>query len=531
MLTVFTSSGSIPLRVDDYYIKELESGLDELVFSISIWDDEYKYIQEETSIREQSDGQVCDYLIKAIDGGVNTAQIKAQIDLDEWRETLTVNYKSESATLTEIVSAVAPDGWTVTDTSGFTYRRTIALEAATPFDVLEQCRSTFKDCTFRFDNINKSITIINALGGQNLGAYATRELNLKGCEYKGKSTDFATRLYAYGKDGLSFASINDGKPYVDNNTYSNRVVCAYMSDERFTVAENLLADATAKLAEMAVPSRSFDCDVVDLAAIDPGRFGHLSFPLFSIVGLIDETRSSVKIDHRVVGRWRYPYLPQKNRVMLSTVAPRIQAQVSQVVNSVSNVNSEWAQKTAAALGATVANITSAAVGASGGSVRLVDTSGNGTPDTLYIANSVTPSAATVVWKFDTSGWSVSTSGYSGTFVPAVSFLSGATLDATVLNIVNLPALGTFGGCVRLVDTDNDGAPDALYVADNATPSSAVSIWKLDSSGWSYSSTGYSGTFSPVMTFDGKLRLENLTFQGYVVTRALDGVLHADNLDT
>ena len=79
MLTLYTPDGAIPLRVSDYYIKELASGLNELCFTISIWDDAFQLIQEESSIREESDGiTACNYLVKAIDSGKNTANIKAQ---------------------------------------------------------------------------------------------------------------------------------------------------------------------------------------------------------------------------------------------------------------------------------------------------------------------------------------------------------------------------------------------------------------------------------------------------------------------
>ena len=242
MLTLITQSGSIPLKVDDYYIRELASGLDELCFSISVWDDDYTLIQEESSIKEESDGSACFYLVKAIDGGKDTATIKCQIDLDEWKSTMVVGYDSGSNTFPAIVNAVKPTGWTVVNNSGIVSARTIRLDAATPMDVLEQCRSTYTGATYRFDNVNKVVTLLNMNNGQNLGAFVTRDLNLKENDYKGKSTNFATRLYAYGKDGLSFASINGGKPYVDDNTYTNRVICAYWKDERYTVAQNLLPD-------------------------------------------------------------------------------------------------------------------------------------------------------------------------------------------------------------------------------------------------------------------------------------------------
>ena len=433
MLTLLTPSGSVPLKVDDYYIRQLASGLDELNFSISVWDEDYPLIQEESSIKEESDGQACAYLVKAIDAGKNIANVKCQIDLDEWKSVMTVGYDSGSNTLPAIVNAVKPTGWTVVNNSGMTGARTIKLDAATPYDVLEQCRSTFSGATFRFDNIAKKITLVNMNAGQNLGAFVTRDLNLKEDNYKGKSTTFATRLYAYGKDGMSFASINGGKPYVDNFTYSSRVICAYWRDERYTVAQNLLADAQAKLAEMAVPQRSFDCSVVDLAKTNPAKYSELDFVLFSFVGLIDQTRSGTKINHQVVERWLYPYYPEKNKVVLSTVAPRIQSQVTQIINSITNTNSEWNQQQSAFYNA----LTAAILGANGGSVRLLDTNDDGEPDTLYIADDPDPSRARYVWRFNYQGWGASQNGYNGPFVLGATFENGGTINAENLIVSNI----------------------------------------------------------------------------------------------
>ena len=436
MLTVYTAAGAVPLQIDDYYIKELASGLDELIFSMSIWTPEYQQIQEETSIREESDDGAALYLVKAIDGGSDRAQIKCQLDLDDWRSVMVMDYKSESAKVGDIVASVAPTGWEVADDSGLTYRRTITLDAATPMDVLEQCRSTFPEVTFRFDTIGKTVTIVNMDTGENLGAFATRELNLKRNDYKGKSTNFATRLYAYGKDGLSFASINGGKPYVENHSYSSRVICAPVwIDERYTVAENLLRDAQARLDTLAVPQRSFDCDVVDLAATDPERFSFLSFPLFSVAALIDDTRSAGKIDHKIVERWRYPYAPETNKVVFSTVAPRIQSQVTQVIRSITNVNSDWNQQLSAAM----LGLTAAILGAKGGSVRLLDTDSDGEPDTLYIADDPDPDKALKVWRFNYEGLAASQNGYNGPFVMGMTFQDGGTIFANVLKVLNIDA--------------------------------------------------------------------------------------------
>lgn len=444
MLTLYTNGEAVPLHIDDYCVRELASGLDELVFTLSIWDEEYLLIQEEASIQEQSDGTSAFYLVKAIDGGKDDATVKCQIDLDEWKSTFSLSYDSGSHKVVDIVNAVKPTGWSVIDNSGIDYRRTIKLDGVTPFDVLDKCRSTFNGITFRFDNVEKIVTIVNMTTGQNLGAFATRDLNLTKNEYKGKSTGFATRLYAYGKDGLSFAGINGGKPYVENHSYSDRVICQYWTDERYTVAANLLADAQAKIDAMAVPTRSFDCDVVDLAKTNPEKYSELDFVLFSVIGLVDQTRSNTKIDHTIVERWRYPYHPDQNKVVLSTVAPRIQSQVTQVIQSITNVNSEWNQQQAAFYDA----LTAAILGAKGGSVRLLDTDGDGEPDTLYIADSTDPSMATKVWRFNYQGWAASTNGYNGPFTLGATFTDGGTIYANVLKVLNINANNITSGTIN-----------------------------------------------------------------------------------
>lgn len=482
MLTLYTNSGGIPLRCDDYYIRQLASGLDELIFTVSIWDEDYPVIQEEASVREESSGIApMLYLVKAIDGGANNATIKCQIDLDEWKSVMSLGYNSGSKSCYEIVNAVKPTGWSVINHSGITYKRTIALDSATPFDVLEACRSTFNNITFRFDNLNRTVEIVNMANGQNLGAFVTRDLNLTANNYKGKSANLVTRLYARGKDGLTFADINGGKDYVENKTYSSRTICAYWEDNRYTVKANLLLDAQAKLDAMAVPQRSFDLSVVDLAAVDPVTYSELAFTLFSVVSLIDQTRASGKVDHTVVERWIYPYHPDKNKVTLSTAAPRIQSQVVQVIQSITNTNSAWNQEQRAYYDA----LSAAILGANGGAVRILDTNGDGVPDELYVADDPDPSLAVHVWRFNYQGWAGSTNGYAGPFSLGATFENGGTMYSNVFEVKNINADNITAGTINAdninVTNINGQNVKAGTVGSTQLGSSSVTEAKIDTS--------------------------------------------------
>lgn len=56
-------------------------------------------------------------------------------------------------------------------------------------------------------------------------------------------------------------------------------------------------------------------------------------------------------------------------------------------------------------------------------------------------------------------------------------------------------LGASGGAVRLLDTNNDGMPDTLYIADDPDPTKARNVWRFNHEGWGASESGYNGPFS------------------------------------
>lgn len=92
-------------------------------------------------------------------------------------------------------------------------------------------------------------------------------------------------------------------------------------------------------------------------------------------------------------------------------------------------------------------LTATILGASGGAVRLLDTNGDGMPDTLYIADDPDPTKARKVWRFNYEGWGASENGYNGPFTMGATledgfianFIKTGTLDAELVNIVNLIA--------------------------------------------------------------------------------------------
>lgn len=476
MLTLYSGGKGYPIQNDDYYIREIPGGLNEVIFNISIWDELYPLLTEEANIRE-GEGQL--YLIKQIDGGAQAAKVVCQLDLDEWRSEMLLNYTNGSATVNQTISGILPNGWTIQDRALLNIRRTVEGNY-TPFEVVQACQETY-GVQVQFDNKTKAITLFFAENEKPLGAFATRDLNLKEINYKGKSTNFATRLYAYGKDGLSFASINDGKPYVDDNTYSSRVICAYWKDERYEVAENLLEDAKKNLASMAVPQRSYDCNVIDLAATNPEMYGFQDFSMFSVITLIDDSKNA-RINHQVVERWNYPYYPEKNKVILSTVVPKIQSQIVQVQQQINNPNSNFQQIQQSKID----NATNWLTNADGYVIAVKDD--NGTWKEILFLD--TPSAETAknVLRINTNGIGFSTNGVNGPYRNAwtidgslvADFITTGTLNAALAKIINIDATNINTGTLN-ADLIKAGAIQSVNGVTNINMETGVQRFRQQSS--------------------------------------------------
>lgn len=479
MLKLLSDSNAV-LNVDDFYIKEQASGLDELIFNMSIYDENYPHVLEEAVIEYEQP-----YLVKAIDAGADTAKVKCQLDLDALKATLTVGYSNGSNTLYGTVSGVLPDGWTFLDNSGSTISRTIEGNY-TPLEVIQACVDTY-GVVFRFDVKNKIVRAYTLTDFQPIGSFASRELNLTEVNFKGKSTDFYTRLYAYGKDGLSFADINNGLPYVDYNEYSDKVICAYWKDDRYTVAENLLAVAQEAVKTGGTPQRSYECSVYDLAATNPEMYSWQDFSLFSVVKLIDDIKG-ISLNYQVVERQVYPYYPEKNVVTLSSTTPKIQNTVKDIQVELENPNSNFRQSMQNLINSLAASIT----GEDGGNLRFTFNT-EGQPNGIMIMDIADESTAQKILWLNLSGILYSSNGTNGPFDAVWSFEEGGFIadwivaGTMIANIIH-------GGTLTLGGSGNgNGICRVLNAAGNE-------VARLDVNGL---------TSNAVTITGGKLNIENV----------------------
>lgn len=504
MLKILNGTQAFPLNTDDFCIRRMYSGLDELEFTLSAHDEHYPDIYEEALVEYEQP-----YLVKAIDRGGDDVTVKCQLDLDELKSDMHIGYTNGSATVYDTIAGILPSGWAVVDRAYFTFRRTIESEAATPLDVIQACADVYS-VTFRFHPNTRQVEIIDPKSYVPRGAFVTQELNLKEINYKGKSSGFATRLYAYGKDGLTFASINDGRPYVDDHTYSDKVISAYWSDDRYEVKESLLEDAKSRLKQMAVPERSYECSVVDLASTNPELYKFQDFSLFEVITLIDD-RQKVTINHQVVEYEEYPAQPERNVVTLSSVAPKIQNAVKQLKDTIENPGSEFNGR----LQNAIQNATEWITGSNGGYL-IIHQDENGRPYEMLIMDTPDIATAQDVWRWNRGGLGHSSHGYDGPYDTAM------TQDGQI--VADMITAGTLQGIQIIADRGKIGGWDinnrALY-KDYTVGSTVYRVYiqsPQSATDWAFScqiSTDNGETFTPTFyaRADGKVYAGNITITG------------------
>ena len=487
MLTISNNGEQIPLNFDDYYIQEIYGGKDAAGFTLPLDHPDYQYLFEETPLIDTETKQR--YLIKAIDEGQTTVNIKAELDLDELSRDMFLNYTNGSDTVVNTISKALPDGWAVQDHAYFNQRRTIELEAATPLDVIDACPDIY-NVVFRFDNNARVIHIYNPDSEEISGVFLTDELNLKSVNFKGKSSGFATRLYAKGKDSLTFADINGGKDYVEDFSYSDKVISVYWKDERYTIAENLLADAKKRLKSMAVPQQSYTCGVMDLARARENQEGKndniysfLEFKLYQNVVLLDRRRNR-RITHTVAGIKRYPKYPEKNEVTLSTVAPSIQNSVKSIQTQMEKPTSTFNQIRQAGLETAGEMIT----GQLGGNYIVTMNPETQKPNGWAIMDTDNTETAMNVWRATLGGIGHSSNGFNGT--PNIAFTMDGKINASMIltgelwaNLIKTGKIQSHTGAVYFDLDANNGKGELASSVLKGVDDGVTTTAKIGSGSW------------------------------------------------
>ena len=463
-----------PLEVDpdSYVITHKASGLDLLSFDLPVNHEHLPHLGEE--IRVEAEGNL--YVIKSLDDSGDGVSVDCELDLDAWKMEIRKTFTTESGegdtktdtpiTLAQVLEQITPTGWGCS-TSGLNSSQTASfkLENVTNYDILSKAMKEYDDVGYRFDTKLKTLSVFSTNDKEPSAVYVTDELNLESLKFSGDSTDLVTRLYAYGKDGLTMAGASGGSDgqtynleYVEDTSYTKQIICGVMKDTSIEDANELKAAAEKKLKELAYPKRSYQCSVVDLAKLNP-EYSFLTFQMYQVVTLIDRTRNTT-VNHQVVEYKEYPLKPEKNVVTLSTTAPRIETSIGNIQNSIQ----EQQDYTNNELQNAIQHATDLITGVDGGVIKIRFQ--NGKPAELLILQEDSDDwTNTPMWRWNVQGLGYSDKGIEGPFETAIT--NDGYINAQRIFAGSLSASQITGGILKSISKTDD-IPNLIFDLDNGT---------------------------------------------------------------
>ena len=113
--------------------------------------------------------------------------------------------------------------------------------------------------------------------------------------------------------------MNDGKNYLENYQYTNKVKTYIWKDESYTDAAAMKEDAEARLKDLSKPEVSYSADIIDLAKQRAG-YDDFSFSLGDTITLIDAA-TGIREKQRIIKLTQYPQDHTKDECELANKLP------------------------------------------------------------------------------------------------------------------------------------------------------------------------------------------------------------------
>ena len=299
----------------DIMVTSEVNGADTLEFKLPFRDSKRPHLDNEKQVQIVNDVYRIRTLTddKGADGKVVTSVYAeaAFYDLAFSVEKATVNFNADTA---EAPMAYALEGtdWSVGNVTVRT-KRTWQSTEKNALSILRQVQNIHGGDLI-FDCANHLVHLL-AFGGTDSGVLFAYRKNMKSIQRVVDTRSLVTRLYAYGKDGMTFASINGGKEYVESYAYTDEVRTSTLDCSSFTNPYQMLEFAEMRLADYAKPRISYVLSAMDLSVLT--GYEHETWDLGDIV-TVDDRDLNLSVKTRIVRRQYNLQEPWNTVLELST---------------------------------------------------------------------------------------------------------------------------------------------------------------------------------------------------------------------
>ena len=330
-------------NVFDLKITKEIGGMEELTFFVPVNSPEAKMLQLEGYIVPEGE-QI--FVIRELNVHGKDIEVYCMLAIENLYGYCWSEIAIQSINLVEAFEHVLKHtGWKfVSRTSTPARMRDIYIQNQTVWEALKVlCEVYFVEMTV--DTHTHTITVYDSVGKDN-GVFFISDLNLINFRKDTNTHKLITRLIPIGKDGLTITSVNDGKDYIDNNTYSNKLLYGLWMQSAYTNPTQLKEDATQWLAEYAKPYITYNVDIIDLYRRNGNQL--FNFTIGDSVTIFDKVTEE-KVSQRVVKMEIYPHDATKNNIELSNKSKTF-SDYFQMIQLMQNMANHFIQTNGSATG-------------------------------------------------------------------------------------------------------------------------------------------------------------------------------------
>ena len=282
-------------------------GIGELTFSVP---STYKHLELEGYIQVENDHE---YVIKEIVTHGTNRDVVCMLNIEEILGMAWSKFISRDNTLMKCAELVlSGTRWRAIDNSSCNVKRNLYGTVTNSYNLL-QMMCTVYNVEFIFDTYNKTVTFVDKVG-KDAGVYFINDINLKQLNVDTHTHKYITRVIPIGKNGLTIESVNDGKNYLENKTYSNKNIYGIWQSDKHDDPSALKADAKRFLDEMAIPYETYEVVVDDLYALK--GYDEFKYGLGDIVTIIDGD-TETRIQQRIIQRTYNLLEPDKDTIHIA----------------------------------------------------------------------------------------------------------------------------------------------------------------------------------------------------------------------
>ena len=306
------------------------NGEDTLTFKIPFADAKRKYIDNEKKIQIVDDVYIIRTITDSKDSSGNAVtEVYAEAEFYNLAYSVRKEEKAFDAETADTAIRYALSGteWKV-GTVTVTTKRTWTSTEKNALSILRSV-ADLHGGDLVFDCPNRLVHLLT-MSGKDSGALFMYGKNMKDIERTVDTTGLVTRLYAIGADGMTFAGINGGKPYVEDFTYSNEIRVSSLDCSAFTNPYQMLEFTRMRLADYCKPTVSYVLNAMDLSVLT--GYEHEAWELGDYVRVEDKDLG-ISVTTRIVRREYNLQEPWNTVLELSTVLKNLGSSTSKWDNA------------------------------------------------------------------------------------------------------------------------------------------------------------------------------------------------------